>query len=99
MGWVLCLFLEELCQSHLPLAESLGFPVCRLLIVCVSCFAWCRSGLPLSGGGIARSHGLRASVLEVLRGCRLSLRGEVGQGGLDFWSLFPLSMLRLFRRM
>ena len=87
---MLCRFLEELCHGHLPQAGSLGISVCSLLALC---------GLPLFGSGFERGLGLGTSVFWVIPGSRLSFRGEIGQGGLDFWSLLPLSMFRLLRRM
>ena len=65
---MLCRFLEELCHGHLPLAGSLGLSMCSLLVLCVSCLAWCRSGLPLFGSGFARDLGLGTTVFGVLLG-------------------------------
>ena len=35
-GWMLSWFLEEAGHGHLPLASSLGLPVCSLMGLCVS---------------------------------------------------------------
>ena len=95
---MLCRFLEELCHGHLPLAGKLGLSVCSLLALCVSCLAWCRGGLPLFGSGFEKGLDLGTSVFWIIPGSRVSFRGEVGQGGLNFWALLSLSMVRLLRR-
>ena len=83
-----------------PAAGRVSCPFCvrGLLILCVSCLAWSRGGLPLFGSGFERGLGLGTSVFWVIPGSRMSFRGEIGQGGLDFWALLSLSMVRLLRR-